>query len=70
MSMLESQLRGRTAVRSLALIRVDMMPFWSTLRIIVASTKYMSPFLSTAMPDGGRREKAVLVTTVLAFYPH
>lgn len=56
--MLESQLSGRTAVRSLVLIRVEMMPFWSTLRIMVASTKYIRPFLSTAIPDrqkdGGR----------------
>lgn len=49
-SMLESQLSGRTAVRSLAPRRVEMMPFWSTLRIMVASTKYISPFLSTAIP--------------------
>lgn len=48
--MLESQLSGRTAVRSLAPRSVEMMPFWSTLRIMVASTKYISPFLSTAMP--------------------
>lgn len=49
-SMLESQLSGRTAVRSLAPSRVEMIPFWSTLRIMVASTKYISPFLSTAIP--------------------
>lgn len=56
--MLESQLSGLTAVRSLAPSRVEMMPFWSTLRIMVASTKYISPFLSTAMPIGvGREEK-------------
>lgn len=48
--MLESQLSGLTAVRSLAPSRVEMMPFWSTLRIMVASTKYINPFLSTAMP--------------------
>lgn len=48
--MLESQLSGRTVVRSLAPSRVEMMPFWSTLRIMVASTKYISPFLSTAIP--------------------
>lgn len=49
-SMLESQLRGRTAVRSLEPSRVDIIPFWSTFLIIVASTKYMSPYLSTAIP--------------------
>ena len=49
-SMLVSQLSGRTAVRSFAPSRVEMMPFWSTLRIMVASTKYISPFLSTAIP--------------------
>lgn len=48
--MLESQLRGRTAVRSLEPSRVDIIPFWSTFLIIVASTKYMSPYLSTAIP--------------------
>ncbi|TNN35182.1 hypothetical protein EYF80_054655 [Liparis tanakae] len=48
--MLESQLSGRTAVRSLAPSSVEMTPFWSTLRIMVASTKYIRPFLSTAMP--------------------
>lgn len=53
--MLVSQLRGRTAVRSLAPSRVEMMPFWSTLRIMVASTKYISPFLSTAIPVSGGR---------------
>lgn len=51
--MLESQLSGRTAVRSLDPSRVEIIPFWSTFRIMVASTKYMSPFLSTAMPGEG-----------------
>lgn len=55
--MLESQLSGRTAVRSLAPSRVEMMPFWSTLRIMVASTKYISPFLSTAMPSEEEEER-------------
>lgn len=36
--------------------RVEMMPFWSTLRIMVASTKYMRPFLSTAIPVGEERK--------------
>lgn len=49
--MLESQLSGRTAVRSLEPSRVEMIPFWSTFRIMVASTKYMRPFLSTAIPE-------------------
>lgn len=48
--MLVSQLSGRTAVKSLAPSRVEMIPFWSTFRIMVASTKYISPFLSTAIP--------------------
>lgn len=51
--MLESQLSGRTAVRSLEPSRVEMIPFWSTFRIMVASTKYISPFLSTAIPGEG-----------------
>jgi len=54
--MLESQLSGRTAVRSLAPSSVEMTPFWSTLRIMVASTKYIRPFLSTAMPVGEEEE--------------
>ena len=58
-SMLESQLRGRTAVRSLEPSKVEMIPFWSTLRIMVASTKYMSPFLSTAIPEWGKQHKCV-----------
>lgn len=53
--MLESQLSGRTAVRSLEPSRVEMIPFWSTFRIMVASTKYMSPFLSTAIPEQDRQ---------------
>lgn len=53
--MLESQLSGRTAVRSLEPSRVEMIPFWSTFRIMVASTKYMSPFLSTAIPVKDKR---------------
>ena len=58
-SMLESQLRGRTAVRSLEPSKVEMIPFWSTLRIMVASTKYMSPFLSTAIPEWGKQQDCV-----------
>ena len=54
--MLESQLSGRTAVRSLEPSKVEMIPFWSTLRIMVASTKYMSPFLSTAIPEWDKQE--------------
>ena len=50
MSMLMSQVRGRADVRSLEPRSVDMMPLWSTLRIVVPSTKYISPFLSTAIP--------------------
>ena len=50
MSMLMSQVRGRAEVRSLDPRMVEMIPFWSTLRMVVPSTKYISPFLSTAMP--------------------
>lgn len=57
--MLESQLSGRTAVRSLEPSKVEMIPFWSTFRIMVASTKYMSPFLSTAMPDQDKQWECV-----------
>lgn len=55
--MLESQLSGRMVVRSLAPRSVEMIPFWSTLRIMVASTKYISPFLSTAIPVRAREER-------------
>lgn len=58
-SMLESQLSGRTAVRSLEPSKVEMIPFWSTLRIMVASTKYMSPFLSTAIPEWDKQQECV-----------
>lgn len=57
--MLESQLSGRTAVRSLEPSKVEMIPFWSTFRIMVASTKYMSPFLSTAIPDQDKQWECV-----------
>lgn len=50
--MAESQLRGLAEVRSLKPKSVEMIPFWSTLRIMVPSTKKMTPYLSTAMPGG------------------
>lgn len=56
-SMLLSQLSGRTAVRSLAPRSVEMIPFWSTFLIMVASTKNISPFLSTAIPKTEKAKK-------------
>lgn len=50
MSITESQLRGRAEVKSLKPSSVDMIPFWSTRRIIVPSTKKITPYLSTVMP--------------------
>lgn len=50
MSITASQLRGRAEVRSLNPRRVEMIPFWSILRIMVPSTKKITPYLSTVMP--------------------
>lgn len=50
MSITASQLRGRAEVRSLKPRRVEMIPFWSILRIMVPSTKKITPYLSTVMP--------------------
>lgn len=50
MSITASQLRGRAEVRSLKPNRVEMIPFWSILRIMVPSTKKITPYLSTVMP--------------------
>lgn len=50
MSITESQLRGLAEVRSLEPRNVEMIPFWSIRRIMVPSTKYTKPNLSTAMP--------------------
>ncbi len=50
MSITASQLRGRAEVRSLKPSRVEMIPFWSILRIMVPSTKKITPYLSTVMP--------------------
>lgn len=50
MSITASQLRGRAEVKSLKPRRVEMIPFWSILRIMVPSTKKITPYLSTVMP--------------------
>lgn len=54
MSITASQLRGLAEVRSLKPSRVEIMPFWSILRIMVPSTKKITPYLSTVMPADGR----------------
>lgn len=56
MSITESQLRGRAEVKSLKPSRVDMIPFWSMRRIMVPSTKKITPYLSTVMPGWERED--------------
>lgn len=59
MSITESQLRGRAEVKSLKPSRVDMIPFWSMRRIMVPSTKKITPYLSTVMPGDKRQKKGM-----------
>lgn len=58
MSITESQLRGRAEVKSLKPSRVDMIPFWSMRRIMVPSTKKITPYLSTVMPEDKREKES------------
>lgn len=75
MSITASQLRGLAEVRSLKPSRVEIIPFWSILRIMVPSTKKITPYLSTVMPadrksaDGQREGKIFVRCFFLSVFP-